>query len=189
MRRVCVFCGSATGLNPAYETGMKDLAAALVQRNLGLIYGGGNIGLMGAIADAVLDLGGEVIGVIPESLVRSEIAHPNLHQLHVVAGMHERKALMAELADAFIAAPGGIGTLEELFEVWTWGQLGLHTKPLGFYDVENYYSPLMEFLDHVHTQGFVRERHRKMAVIHSDPIRLLDQLANFEHPGSVFSEP
>ena len=189
MRRVCVFCGSANGVRPAYVTQMEMLARALVDRGLGLVYGGGNVGLMKVIADSVCALGGEVIGIIPESLLKAEVAHKNLSQLHVVNGMHERKAMMAEYSDAFIAAPGGIGTLEELFEIWTWGQLGFHSKPLGCYDIENYYAPLQAFLDHMVTEGFVRNRHRNMVVVNNDPVALLDQLASFEHPGSVFSAP
>jgi len=189
MRRVCVFCGSGTGVRPTYKSGMKLLARALFDRGLGLVYGGGNVGLMGIVADEMLALGGEVIGVIPESLLRSEVAHKDLSQLHVVTGMHERKAMMADYADAFIAAPGGIGTLEELFEIWTWGQLGIHTKPLGFFDIEDYYAPLHDFLDHMVTEGFVRERHRTMVVMEKDPEKLLNLLAAFEHPGSIFTTP
>lgn len=189
MKRVCVFCGSTVGIRPAYVTQMELLARALVNRGLGLVYGGGNIGLMRVIADAVLELGGDVIGIIPESLLQAEVAHKDLTQLHVVGGMHERKAMMAEYSDAFIAAPGGIGTLEELFEIWTWGQLGFHSKPLGFFDIENYYSRLQSFLDHMVAEGFVRERHRTMMITDDDPFRLLDQLSRFEHPGSVFSAP
>lgn len=187
MRRVCVFCGSGTGVRPAYADRVKLLAKTIVARNIGLVFGGGNIGLMSILAKSALAEGGEVIGVIPESLLMAEVAFKGLTQLHVVDGMHERKAMMAEYSDAFIAAPGGLGTLEELFEIWTWGQLGLHTKPLGFFDVENYYAPLLGFLDHMVDEGFLSRRHRDMAVIDSDPALLLDRLKAFEHPGSVFS--
>ena len=189
MRRVCVFCGSSFGTKPDYAASAEALGRLIAQSGLGLVYGGGNVGLMGVLADAMLELGGEVTGIIPETLVKAEVAHQTLTQLHVVKSMHERKAMMADLSDAFIAAPGGIGTLEELFEIWTWGQLGLHHKPLGFYDVEQYYSPLMDFLDHAHAEGFLRAPHRKMVILNADPLDLLDELACFQHPGSIFSVP
>ena len=189
MRRVCVFCGSSSGKDPAFTQHMQALGKAIALRNLELVYGGGNIGLMGIIADAVLAEGGKVIGVIPHSIFQKEVAHQNLTELHVVKNMHERKALMAELADGFIAAPGGIGTLEEMFEIWTWGQLGFHTKPFGFLNTDGFFTSLLSFLDHSTSQGFVMDRHRQMAMVHTNPNRLLDLLADFEHPGSVFSVP
>ena len=186
MRRVCVFCGSSAGSHPQYAAQMEVLGHALAEREIELVYGGGRIGLMGVIADAVLAHGGKVTGVIPESITRVEVAHSGLTELMVVKDMHERKATMAQLADGFIAAPGGIGTLEELFEIWTWGQLGLHHKPLGFFDVQEYYRPLHGFLDHMVRQGFVHDSHRNMAVVTDDPYQLLDRLAAFEHPGTIF---
>ena len=189
MKKICVFCGSAKGLRPGYSAAMSRMAQIMLERDLELIYGGGRVGLMGAIADAMLAQGGKVIGIIPQSIAHKEVAHPDLTELHVVKDMHERKALMAHLSDAFIAAPGGMGTLEETFEVWTWGQLGLHTKPLGVFNIDDYYTPLLTFLDHVHHEGFVSLRHRHLAVVDSDPAALLDKLNLFEHPGSVFSAP
>lgn len=182
MKRVCVFCGSSLGRDPAYAAMAADLGRLLAARGLGLVYGGGNIGLMGVVANAALEAGGEVIGIIPEALMKMEVGHIEVTKLHVVASMHERKALMAELSDAFIALPGGIGTLEEAFEVWTWGQLGLHPKPLGFLDVAGYYDHLHAFLDHAREQGFLKDRHRAMAAVEDDPIRLLDRLATYQPP-------
>ena len=189
MRRVCVFCGSSAGTHPNYVSQMVRLGQAIAARGLELVYGGGRIGLMGVIADTVLAQGGKVTGVIPQAIMKAEVAHMGLTQLQVVQDMHDRKAMMMQLSDAFIAAPGGIGTMEEMFEIWTWGQLGLHTKPLGFYNVENYFQPLQGFLDHMAAQGFVHDRHRQMAIQSDQPENLLDQLAAFEHPGSVFSTP
>ncbi|MCR6628949.1 MAG: TIGR00730 family Rossman fold protein [Magnetospirillum sp.] len=182
MRRVCVFCGSSHGTRPAYTQAARATGRLIAERGLGLVYGGGHVGLMGEIADAARDAGGEVIGVIPEALMRMEVGHPNLSALHVVGTMHERKALMAELSDAFIALPGGIGTLEELFEVWTWGQLGLHPKPLGFLDVAGYYGHLHTFLDHSVTEGFLKKRHRAMVAVESDAAQLLNRLATYQPP-------
>lgn len=185
MRRVCVFCGSSAGAKPAYAEAARATGRLIAQRGLGLVYGGGDVGLMGILANAALDAGGEVIGVIPEALMRMEVGHPNLTALHVVATMHERKAMMAELSDGFVALPGGIGTLEELFEVWTWGQLGLHPKPLGFLDVAGYYDHLHAFLDHTVAEGFLKERHRAMVAMDSDPAALLDRLAAYRPPDMV----
>lgn len=158
------------------------LGRLLAERGLGLVYGGGNIGLMGVVANAALEAGGEVTGIIPEALMKMEVGHLNVTTLHVVESMHERKALMAEISDAFIALPGGIGTLEEIFEVWTWGQLGLHPKPLGFLDVAGYYNHLHAFLDHAMDQGFLKLRHRAMAAVEADPIHLLERLAAYQPP-------
>jgi len=185
MRRVCVFCGSSAGGRPEYAAAAAALGRLIAKRGLGLVYGGGNVGLMGIVADAAMAEGGEVIGIIPEALLKMEVGHRNITKLHVVDSMHERKAMMAELADAFIALPGGIGTLEELFEVWTWGQLGLHPKPLGFLDVAGYYDSLHAFLDHSTAEGFLKERHRAMAVVESDPAALLARLAAYEPPHTV----
>ncbi|HMA24322.1 MAG TPA: TIGR00730 family Rossman fold protein [Gemmatimonadaceae bacterium] len=178
IRSICVFCGSSTGLSAGYETAARSFAESAAQRGIRLVYGGASVGLMGAIADAALRNGGEVVGVIPRALVDREIAHRGLTELHVVDTMHERKAMMAELSDAFVALPGGLGTLEELFEVWTWGMLGLHTKPYGILNVTDYYSPLIRFLDHASDEGFIRPAQRAMLVVEDDATRLLDKLAS-----------
>ncbi len=182
MRRVCVFCGSNHGARPGYTSAARALAAALVRRGVGLVYGGGGVGLMGVLADSVLAAGGEVIGVIPEALVAKEVAHKNLSDLRVVSSMHERKALMAELADAFIALPGGYGTLEEFCEVITWAQLGLHRKPCGLLNVDRFFDPLLAFFDHAVAEAFVRPAHRALVMEARDPERLLDALASFRPP-------
>ncbi|MGS0739083.1 LOG family protein [Pseudomonas sp. GG8] len=173
---VCVFCGASAGTNPVYREAAIALGRTLAERKLTLIYGGGAVGLMGIVADAALAAGGEVVGIIPESLQNAEIGHKGLTRLEVVDGMHARKARMAELSDAFIALPGGLGTLEEMFEVWTWGQLGYHAKPLGLMDVNGFYSKLTDFLDHVVSEGFVREQHRGMLQVSESPGELLDAL-------------
>ncbi|CAA7627673.1 conserved hypothetical protein [Candidatus Terasakiella magnetica] len=185
MRRVCVFCGSSFGIRPAYTEAARALGALLAANGLGVVYGGGNVGLMGVVADAALAAGGEVIGVIPEAMMKWEVGHPALTELRVVASMHERKAMMADLADAFIALPGGVGTMEELFEVWTWGQLGLHAKPLGFLDVAGYYSQLHSFLDHMAAEGFIKPRHRQMVAMDSDPVELLARLRGYVPPATI----
>ncbi|MEU6643729.1 TIGR00730 family Rossman fold protein [Saccharomonospora sp. NPDC046836] len=180
MRRLCVFCGSSAGHDPGYAEGAAALGALLAERGIGLVYGGASVGLMGAVADATLAAGGEVIGVIPKHLMRVEIAHHGLTELHVVEDMHERKAKMAALADAFVALPGGAGTLEELFEVWTWAQLGLHAKPVGLLDAGGYYTKLAEFIEHMVAEGFLNTRSRGLITIDSDPITLLDAFAAHE---------
>lgn len=174
--RVCVFCGSRPGASPAYAEAARAMGETLAEAGLGLVYGGGRVGLMGVVAEAVLHNGGEVIGVIPQALARKEVAFTELEDLRVVASMHERKALMAELSDAFVALPGGLGTLEELFEVWTWGQLGIHAKPFGLLSPEGFYDPLVAWLDHLVEEGFVRPRHRAMLRVEQDPARLLAAL-------------
>src|SRR5471032_3283505 len=173
---VCVFFGASTGTDPAYREAAVALGRALAERKLTLVYGGGAVGLMGIAADAALAAGGAVIGIIPQSLKDKEIGHSGLTRLEVVDGMHARKARMAELSDAFVALPGGLGTLEELFEVWTWGMLGLHAKPYGLLNVAGYYDPLIQFLDHACAQGFVRPAQRAMLVVDDDECRLLDVL-------------
>ncbi|MGC1330711.1 TIGR00730 family Rossman fold protein [Pseudomonas sp.] len=173
---VCVFCGASSGSNPVYREAAITLGRALAERKLTLVYGGGAVGLMGIVADAVLAAGGEVVGIIPHSLNDLEIGHKGLTRLEVVDGMHARKARMAELADAFIALPGGLGTLEELFEVWTWGQLGYHGKPLGLLEVNGFYSKLTGFLDHLVQENFVREQHRSMLQVNESATDLLDAL-------------
>ena len=177
MRRLCVFCGSAMGVGPAYRLAAQALGRVLAERGVGLVYGGGRVGLMGVVADAVLAGGGEVVGVMPEALVAREIAHPGLTALRVVGSMHERKAVMAAESDAFVALPGGIGTLEELFEVWTWAQLGIHAKPCGVLDVGGYYAPLLAFLDRGVAEGFVRPAQRAALLVDDEPGRMVDRLA------------
>lgn len=173
MKRVCVFCGSSAGSHPEYRACAEELGAELIRRNLGLVYGGGNVGLMGAIADAVLKAGGEAIGVIPAHLMTREIGHKGLTQLHIVHSMHERKALMADLSDAFIALPGGFGTLEEFCEVLTWSQLGLHAKPCGIVNVLGYYTPLLAMLDHAVTERFLKPQNRALVLARETPAELL----------------
>lgn len=176
MRRVVVFCGSSAGGRPEYAAAAHALGSALAARGLGLIYGGASVGMMGAIADAVLAAGGEAIGVIPQHLVDREVAHAGLSDLRVVDTMHKRKALMAELADAVVALPGGTGTLDELFELFTWSQLGLHHKPIGVLDVLNYWQPLLHFLDHAVAERFLRAEHRDTLLVDTDAEVLLDRL-------------
>src|SRR6266571_8316724 len=177
MQRICVFCGSQAGTNGLYRQAATDMGRLLALRGYGLVYGGGHVGLMGVIADAVLASGGEVIGVIPESMVARELAHTGVTQLEVVPGMHERKARMAELAEAFIALPGGYGTFEELFEVITWAQLGIHRKPIGLLNVGGYYDGLIGFLDHAVAEGFVSAENRELVQVAATPEALLDHLA------------
>lgn len=182
MRRVCVFCGSKWGARVAYREAARDLGHALVERGYGLVYGGAGVGLMGAIAASVLDAGGEVIGVLPEALVARELAYPHLTELHVVGTMHERKALMAAKSDAFIAMPGGFGTFEELFEVVTWGQLGIHQKPMGLLDVEGYFDALLALVDRGVEEDFIPRTHRDLLCADPDPRRLLDRLERYQVP-------
>jgi uncharacterized protein (TIGR00730 family) len=182
MKRICVFCGSSPGRSASYAAAASELGRLLAKRGIGLVYGGANVGLMGALANAVMDAGGDVIGVIPQSLVKYEVAHRGLPDLRVVASMHERKAMMAELADGFIAMPGGNGTLEEFFEVLTWAQLGEHSKPCGLLDIDDYYSHLLAFLDHAVEERFLRPEHRKMLVVESSPEAILERLAAYRPP-------
>jgi uncharacterized protein (TIGR00730 family) len=176
VRRVCVFCGASSGRAPAYADAARSFGATLAARGLGLVYGGGRVGLMGAVADGALDAGGEVIGVIPQELVERELAHGGVSELRVVGSLHERKALMAELSDAFVALPGGFGTLDELMEQLTWSQLGLHDKPVGLLDVEEYWRPLIALARHATEEGFVRESDLRAIAIGSEPAGLLDRL-------------
>lgn len=182
MRRICVFLGSNAGRRPAYREAAAALGTALAKAGIGLVYGGSSVGLMGVLADAALAAGGEVIGIIPQRLVDKEVAHLGLPDLRVVTSMHQRKAQMAELSDAFVALPGGAGTLEELFEVWTWAQLGNHAKPCAVLDVEGYYRRLLDFLDHTVEEGFMRREHRDMLVMAESPVELLDKLAAYRAP-------
>jgi len=182
LKNICVYCGSSPGRLEAYADAARALAEALASRNIGLVYGGAGIGIMGAVADHVLQLGGKAVGVIPEALMRKEVAHYRLSELYVTQSMHERKMRMAELSDGFIALPGGLGTLEELFEIWTWAQLGFHDKPCGLLNVEGYYDPLIEFLDHAVTEQFVRHSHRAILIVENEPEKLLERFANYQPP-------
>jgi len=182
MHSVCVFLGSNPGNDPAYIQAARDLGAELARRGLTTVYGGSNVGCMGALADSALAAGGKVIGIIPISLQKKEIAHTSLTEQHVVASMHERKALMAKLSDAFVALPGGLGTLEELCEILTWAQLGFHKKPCGALNINHYYDGLMTFLDYSVTQGFVRREHRGMLLAAATPGDLLDSFDSYVAP-------
>lgn len=173
---VCVYCGSRHGALPAYAEAATALGRAIGERGWQLVYGGGNVGLMGTVADAVLAAGGRVVGVIPESLMRREVGHAGLHELHVVPTMHVRKQMMAERADAFVALPGGIGTLEELYEVWTWRQLGYHDQPIGLLNTGGYYDALLAFMRHSVDQGFLAEAQHTVLQVDTEPLRLLDTL-------------
>ena len=179
---LCVFCGSSVGSKPAFIGAAIALGKVMAEQQIRLVYGGGRVGLMGALADAVLQAGGEVTGVIPEHLVAREVAHQGLNDLRIVSSMHERKALMAELSDAFVAMPGGLGTLEEFFEVWTWGQLGLHRKPYALLNVNGFYDPLVQFIDQLVEQKFVKPEHRQMLIVESDVAMLPVRLAGHRTP-------
>jgi uncharacterized protein (TIGR00730 family) len=182
MKRICIFCGSSHGMAPAYDRAAHEIGVALAERGLGLVYGGGNVGLMGVIADAVLGRGGKAVGVIPQALVDKELAHQGLTELHIVHSMHERKALMAELADAFIALPGGYGTLEEFCEIITWTQLGLHKKPCGLLNVEGFYDPFLAQVDHAVKAGFIRKENRSLILVGTEPRPLIDRLLQSRPP-------
>ncbi len=182
MKSICVFAGSSAGSRPGYRVAAEVLGRDLAARDLGLIYGGARVGLMGALADTVLASGGRVTGVIPDALVAKEVAHTGLTDLRVVASMHERKATMADLADGFVALPGGWGTLEEFFEVLTWAQLGLHRKPCGLLNVDGYFDRLLSFVEHSMTEGFVRRENGSMIVVSDSPGALLDLLAAYQPP-------
>ena len=182
MRRICVYCGSSMGENPIYRESAQAVGTLLANRGLGLVYGGGNVGLMGVLADAALAAGGEVIGIIPGGLFSREVGHPGLTEMRVVGTMHERKALMADLADGFIALPGGMGTLDELFEILTWAQLGIHAKPCGLLNVAGYFDPLIALLDHMVAEKFLRPEHRALALVDDDAGRLLARFAEYEAP-------
>lgn len=185
IRRLAVFCGSNPGARPEYVEAARSLGRLLAQRGIGIVYGGSNVGLMAALADAMSDELGDIIGVIPRMLVEREVANTALSDLRIVESMHARKALMAELADGFVALPGGIGTLEEFFETWTWGQLGMHAKPCGLLNVAGYFDPLLAFLDRAVAEKFVREAHRGMVVVESDPSALLSRFESYEPPRVV----
>ncbi|MDP3427273.1 MAG: TIGR00730 family Rossman fold protein [Humidesulfovibrio sp.] len=185
MRRICVFLGSNPGTSPAYLAATRALGAEIARRGLATVYGGAKVGLMGELADSALAAGGEVIGIIPEALRDKELAHQGLSTLKIVSSMHERKAAMAELADGFIALPGGLGTLEELCEVLTWAQLGFHKKPCGLLDVGGYYAPLCAFLDHAVSEGFVMAAHRAMLLSDASPATLLDRFNSYQAPSVI----
>ncbi|MCP3942960.1 MAG: TIGR00730 family Rossman fold protein [Desulfobacteraceae bacterium] len=182
MKKICVYCGSSPGRRPEYIEAARFLAKELLSRNIGLVYGGAHVGIMGEIADTVLEGGGEVIGIIPQALVDLEVSHTGLTELIIVNSMHERKAMMADLSDGFIALPGGLGTIEELFEVLTWAQLGFHKKPCGLLNADGYYDHLSAFLDHAVKEEFVKNAHRSMLIIEKDPITLLERFEAYEPP-------
>jgi uncharacterized protein (TIGR00730 family) len=175
-KRVCVFCGSKAGVQPVYAAAAAELGRLLVQHDAGLVFGGGHIGLMGVIADAVLAAGGEVIGVIPQALVDKELAHPGVREMHIVETMHQRKAVMADLSDAFVALPGGFGTCDEFFEIITWRQLHIHEKPVGLLNTAGFFTPLLAWIDHVVREGFVKQRHRDLLLVSQTPHDLLGRL-------------
>jgi uncharacterized protein (TIGR00730 family) len=182
MKSVCVFCGGNPGKNPAYLAAARNLGVTLAQSGLGLVYGGAQVGLMGAVADAALQHGGEVFGVIPEFIAAREIAHLGVTRLEVVSSMHERKARMAAHADAFVALPGGFGTLDELFEILTWSQLGLHRKPCAVLNVEGYFDGLLAFLDRARDEQLLRPEYRAMLLVESDPVRLVERMRAHNPP-------
>ncbi len=182
IKRLAVFCGSSPGARPEYLEAARAFGRLLSERGIGVVYGGSNVGLMAALANEVLDNHGDIIGVIPRMLVEREVAHRELSDLRIVDSMHERKALMAELCDGFVALPGGIGTLEEFFEVWTWAQLGVHDKPCGLLDVANYFDGLLAFIDRAVEEKFVRDAHRAMVIVERDPRVLLDRFESYEPP-------
>ena len=182
IKKICVYCGSSTGKSPAFSQAAVMLGQELCARDIGLVYGGAAVGIMGTVADAVLAGGGEAIGIIPSSLAVKEVAHDNLTKLHVVASMHERKAMMADLADGFIALPGGWGTLEEIFEVLTWAQLGFHQKPCGLLNIDGYYDGLIGFLENAFEQEFVSQLYRPMLITADGPATILDHFASYQAP-------
>lgn len=182
MKRICVFCGSNPGLRPDYEAAARDLARVMAERGIGLVYGGGHVGLMGIVADTIMAHGGEAIGVIPEALLRREVGHHGLTELHVVRSMHERKQMMADLSDGFIALPGGYGTFEEFCEVITWSQLGIHPKPCGVLNVLGYYDALLAMFDHGVQEGFIHPKHRAMVLEDTDPAGLIAEMDAFVPP-------
>ena len=182
MKRIAVFCGSSEGATPAYIAAAKELGKTLADQNLTLVYGGASVGLMGAVANGAMQAGGHVIGVMPDFLEKREIAHSHVSELIVVSSMHERKAKMADLADGFVVLPGGPGTLEEFFEIFTWAQLGLHQKPLGILNIEGYYDLLVNLFDHMADERFMHEKYRTMALVDADPASLLDKFRQYEAP-------
>jgi uncharacterized protein (TIGR00730 family) len=182
MKSICIFCGSNWGNREEYKQAASAISREIARRGYTLVYGGAGVGLMGACADAALAEGGKVIGILPEALKEKEVDHKGLTELHLVSSMHERKAMMAELSDGFISIPGGAGTMDEMFEIWTWGMLGWHDKPSALMNVEGYYDDLIKFLDKTAEEGFVRKAHREMLIIDSDAKSILDQMENYEPP-------
>lgn len=182
LRALCVYCGSSEGKRPVYREAAAQLARRLAEQDIMLVYGGASVGLMGAVADTVLEAGGKACGIIPRALLEKEIAHQGLTELHVVGSMHERKMLMAEKSDGFVALPGGFGTLEEIIEVLTWGQLGFHRKPCGLLDVDGYYAPLLAYLDRAVGEGFVSPVHREMLLVDPEPAALLERFRRYRAP-------
>jgi uncharacterized protein (TIGR00730 family) len=186
MNSVCVFCGSSSG-NGDYEAAAKTTGRALVSAGIRLIYGGGRVGLMGVLADEVLSAGGQVTGVMPRALFEREIAHPGVNDMRIVQSMHERKELMAALSDGFIALPGGAGTLEEIFEQWTWSQLGIHAKPCGFLNVNGYFDPLLVMIERMVTEGFLAQSFASMLAIETEPVRLIERFIAYQPPATKWS--
>ncbi len=182
IKNICVYCGSSSGRNPVYQDAAVQLAHLLIQYNITLVYGGASIGIMGKVADEVLRLNGRVVGVIPEALAQKEILHPNLTETYITKSMHERKMQMADLADGFIALPGGIGTLEELFEIWTWAQLGFHQKPCGLLNVAGYYDALIQFLNQAHQEAFIRQQHLNLLQVENNPEDLINRFRAYQPP-------
>ena len=182
MRNICVFAGSSPGASPSYAAAARALGTALADRGIGLVYGGASVGLMGILADAALAAGGRAVGILPRGLFRREVAHAGLSELRQVASMHERKAQMADLADAFIALPGGYGTFDELFEIVTWAQIGLHNKPIGLLDVDGYFAPLLALIHHAASAGFIPPDHAHLLLHATDPVALLDRFAAYTPP-------
>lgn len=184
MKRICVYCGSAVGASDAYVAAAEQLAAIMAERNIELVYGGAQVGVMGALANAMLNVGGSVIGVLPVGLFRTEVPHSGLTELIEVTSLHERKAKMAELADAFISLPGGLGTLEELFEILTWAQLNIHNKPVGILNINGFYNKLLDYLDHAVEEKFIRPQHRQMIIIETDIAGMLEKFQSYKPPGT-----
>ena len=182
LKRICVFCGSSPHSDSKYFLTAEELARLLVKNGIGLVYGGSNIGTMKVIADTVLEAGGEAVGVMPQVLVDKEIAHPGLTELHIVDSMHERKAMMAELSDGFIALPGGIGTLEELFEILAWSLLEIHKKPCGILNAHHYYEKLIDFLNHAAAEHFIKEEHHSILIMEDNPLTLLERMNGYQAP-------
>ena len=186
MKRLAVYCGSATPTDTVYIETARTVGQTLAERGIGVVYGGGKLGLMGAVADAALDAGGEVIGVIPQALVGSEVAHRGCTELHVVPGMHERKRMFTDLSDGFLTIPGGVGTMDELWEAISWSQLGYHAKPVGLLNVAGFYDRLVQFNAHMVDVGFIREQHKNILIAEDDLGRLLDRMAGYEPHKSIF---
>ena len=185
IKSICVFCGSKPGHVSDYAQQAFDLGKILAETGIKLVYGGGHSGLMGMVADGCLTFSGDVTGVIPDFLSRVEMAHKNVKNMHIVSCMHTRKRMMGELSDAFIILPGGVGTMEELFEVWSWSQLGQHRKPIGLLNIKAYYTPLLTFMDKMRDQGFIAAKHRDLLITHDNPSEIIELIKNFEHPGAV----